>query len=104
MEVERSAVPARIVGVAALAAALVLGFGLGDAALVDPDEGRNARIAQEMAAGGERLLPHLNHLPFLDKPFLYFFLSATAIRALGESELAVRLPSLVATWGSLALT
>jgi 4-amino-4-deoxy-L-arabinose transferase-like glycosyltransferase len=104
VEVEPSAVQARIVGVAAIVAALVLGFGLGDAALIDPDEGRNAKIAQEMAAEGELLLPHLNHLPFLDKPFLYFFLSATSVRALGESELAVRLPSLLATWGSLALT
>ncbi len=104
VEVERSAVQARIVAVAALVAALALGFGLGDAALIDPDEGRNAKIAQEMASEGELLLPHLNHLPFLDKPFLYFFLSAASVRALGETELAVRLPSLLATWGSLALT
>ena len=99
-----SAWQTRAVSLVAVVAALSLGFGLGDAALVDPDEGRNALIARQMASGGEVLLPHLNQLPFLDKPFLYYFLSATAIRALGESELAARLPSLVATWGSMALT
>jgi len=66
-------------------------------ALVDPDEGRNASIALEMAAGADPLLPRLNGLPFLDKPFLFFWLQSLAIRALGATELAVRLPSLIAS-------
>ena len=94
----------RAVGGVLLLVLCVLAFGLGGAALIDPDEGRNAVIAREMADGGQVLLPHLNGLPFLDKPFLHFSLAAAAIRLLGPTELAARLPSLLATWGSILLT
>lgn len=80
-----------------------LGFALGDHALIDPDEGRNAAIAREMAASGDFLIPHLNGLPFLDKPPLYFAVEALALRLLGNSELAIRLPSLLLSWATIAL-
>lgn len=81
-----------------------LSFALGSHALIDPDEGRNAGIALEMAAAGDFLVPHLNGLPFLDKPPLYFAAEALALRLLGNSELAIRLPSLLLTWATVALT
>jgi 4-amino-4-deoxy-L-arabinose transferase-like glycosyltransferase len=65
--------------------------------LMDPDEGRNAEVAREMAASGDLLVPHLDGLPYMDKPFLYFAVVAAGIRAFGPSELVVRLPSLLAT-------
>lgn len=77
--------------------------GVSTQALVDPDEGRNASIALEMARGGSPIVPRLNGLPFLDKPFLYFHLQSLSIRALGASELAVRLPSILASALLLAL-
>ena len=76
---------------------------LGDFALIDPDEGRNVVIAQEMAAGSDWILPRLDGLPFLDKPFLFFASVATSFRLLGNSELAARLPSLLATLATLGL-
>jgi len=83
--------------------ALALCYGLGGYALMDPDEGRNAVIAQATAEGGSWLVPHFNGLPFLDKPFLYFATTAASMRVFGTSEWAVRLPSLLSTWATLAL-
>jgi len=34
--------------------------------LVDPDEGRNAEVAAEMAAHGDVVIPHLAGVPYLD--------------------------------------
>jgi 4-amino-4-deoxy-L-arabinose transferase-like glycosyltransferase len=87
-----------------LVALASLAYGVGDYALIDPDEGRNAVIAQEMASTGDFLAPRINGLPFMDKPFLYFSFGAVSIRLLGNSELAVRLPSVVCGWAMILLT
>jgi 4-amino-4-deoxy-L-arabinose transferase-like glycosyltransferase len=87
-----------------LLALAMLSVGLGDRALIDPDEGRNAVIAQEMAASGDFLVPQIDSLPYLDKPFLFFSVAATFIRWLGSSELAVRIPSLLFAWATVLLT
>ena len=71
--------------------------------LVDPDEGRNAEVASEMAAGGDVVIPHLAGVPYLDKPPALFALSALAIRALGHIPLAPRLPAILALLTTLAL-
>ena len=86
-----------------LAAAVALGWRLGSHRLLDPDEGRNAEVAREMARSGDYLLPHLDGLPYLDKPVVYFAAAAAAMNVLGPTEAAARLPAYLATLATLGL-
>ena len=87
-----------------LGAGLVLfGLGIGAYPLWDPGEGRNAETAREMAAGGRWLVPLLYGEPYYDKPAPFFALLRAFQALLGESELALRLPSVTASLGTLLL-
>jgi 4-amino-4-deoxy-L-arabinose transferase-like glycosyltransferase len=86
-----------------VAAALALGFDLGGHPLFDPDEGRNAEVAREMAASNDYLLPHLDGLPYLDKPVVYFAAAALAMEVLGPTETAARLPAYLFTLATIAV-
>jgi len=86
-----------------LAAVLALGFDLGGYPLFDPDEGRNAEVAREMAATNDYLLPHLDGLPYLDKPVVYFAAAAAAMEVLGPTETAARLPAYLFTLATLVV-
>ncbi len=72
--------------------------------LLDPDEGLYAAIAQEMLGRSDWVIPHVNGLPYLEKPPLYFWLTALTFRVAGASEWAVRLWSALATLGTVLLT
>jgi 4-amino-4-deoxy-L-arabinose transferase-like glycosyltransferase len=65
--------------------------------LLDPDEGRNAEVAREMAVGGDLVIPHLAGMPYLDKPPGFFWAASLSIRAFGHTPLAARLPSILAS-------
>ena len=99
MEPRRSILP----GLVALAAFLLSTLLAGAFPLLDPDEGRNAEIAREMAAGSGLLVPHLAGMPYLDKPPGLFWAAAAAIRVVGNEPWAARLPAALAAALTLAL-
>ena len=87
----RRAVPAVLLACAALGLFLATTL-----PLIDPDEGRNAEVAREMARSGDLVVPHLAGMPYLDKPPGLFWGAALAIRAFGPTVWAPRLPALLA--------
>jgi len=79
------------------AACLVLLFfwRLGEAPLLEPDEGRYTEIPREMLASGDLVTPRLNGVLYFEKPPLYYWLNAAAIRVLGLTEFSARVWSAV---------
>ncbi len=71
-----------------------------------PDEPREAEIARGMAAEGPWLIPRLGGKPFVEKPPLYYWTAALAIRAAGGligPTAAVRMVSSLCAAGTLLL-
>jgi 4-amino-4-deoxy-L-arabinose transferase-like glycosyltransferase len=83
---------------------VVLFFGLGGAALFEPDEGRNAEVAREVLLLDDWITPHYDFIPRLDKPAVFFGLVALAFKVFGLSEWAARLPSVLPALCCLSLT
>lgn len=79
-------------------------WNIGQPALIEPDEGRNAEIAREILLLKDWVTPHYNFLPRLDKPILFFDLIALFYSLFGISEWSARLPSALAALGCLLLT
>ena len=78
-------------------------FRAGAMPLTDPDEGRYALIARQMATSGDCLIPQLFGLPYLEKPPLLYWLTSTMFRLFGATELPARIgPALAAAFGVLA--
>jgi len=69
---------------------------LGGRDLFVPDETRYAAIPQEMIAGGDWIVPHLNGLRYFEKPPLGYWLHAGSLLLFGENNFAARLPSALA--------
>ncbi|MBI2821872.1 MAG: glycosyltransferase family 39 protein [Acidobacteria bacterium] len=82
---------------------IVVGFKLGDMAFVGADEPRYARVAEEMWRSGDYIIPRLHGKPWLEKPPLYYWLSAACYALFGVSEASARLPSALAAAGSVLL-
>ncbi len=93
---------AAAVEVAALGA-LIFDYHLGSYGLWEPDEARYAEIAREMLERADFLVPHLNYVPYVEKPPLLYWITALSFRLLGLTEFAARLaPALAAIVGLLA--
>src|SRR5881396_1954388 len=54
-----------------------------------------------MAATNDYVLPHLDGLPYLDKPIVYFAAAAAVMEVLGPTETAARLPAYLFTLATL---
>ena len=61
-----------------------------------PDEGRYVGVAWEMLRSGNWITPTLDGLPFLHKPPLFYWLTATLMAFFGPLELAARGASILA--------
>lgn len=102
---ERAAfsVPLWLVWAAALA--FVLG-GLGSFGILDNNEGLYAEIPREMLVSHDwRLwvIPHLNGLPYMEKPPLLYWLTALSFALFGETEWAVRVVPALSALSCVAL-
>jgi 4-amino-4-deoxy-L-arabinose transferase-like glycosyltransferase len=71
--------------------------------LAEPDETRYAEIPREMLASGDFVVPRLNALPYFEKPPLLYWVNAAAMRALGPTPWAARLPTRLAGIGTAIL-
>src|SRR6059036_3248440 len=69
--------------------ALLFGPHLGRRALWSPDEGRYAEIPREMVASGDYVTPRLNGIKYFEKPPLFYWAEAGALRLLGPEEWAL---------------
>lgn len=67
----------------------------------EASEGRPLESAREMRAQGDHLVQYTNGQADLTKPPLYAWLVGISFRALGDSEAAGRLPSVLASIGCL---
>ena len=68
---------------------------LGSARLWDRDEPRNSRASQEMLERGDWVVPTFNGELRTHKPVLLYWGQMASYLALGESEFAARLPSVL---------
>lgn len=94
---------------AALLIVILLRFlTLGCLSLVDPTEGRYATIAQQMYLANDWITPRTfkkgELVPFLAKPPLQTWMTASAYTLLGMTEFASRLPSFLAAVMTLGIT
>jgi 4-amino-4-deoxy-L-arabinose transferase-like glycosyltransferase len=70
-------------------------YGLGGFPLRDNNEGLYAEIAREMLADGNWIVPHLNGVPYIEKPPVLYWLQALAMGAFGVTPGVARLASAV---------
>ena len=68
--------------------------------LAEPDETRYAEIPREMLAARDFVVPRLNGLPYFEKPPLLYWSNAAALRVLGQTPWAARLPTRIAGLGT----
>lgn len=75
----------RCVTLSAIAAVTLLLFGIADHEAWTPDEPRETLMSLDMANGSSWVVPELAGEPFVEKPPLYYWIVASAIRLLPET-------------------
>jgi len=71
-------------------ALVVFFFYLGTYGLWEPDEARYAEIAREILVLHDWIVPHLNFVPYIEKPPLLYWLTALSMQLFGVNEFAAR--------------
>lgn len=66
--------------------------------LVEPDESRYAQIALEMLQSKNWIMPTLHTFPYLDKPPMLYWVTATSYQCFGATPWATRFPIALASW------
>jgi hypothetical protein len=74
---------------------------LGQRHLWNADEPRVAGIAAHISNTGEFAVPRLNGKAFLEKPPLYFWITAVTFNLLGQNNFAARFPSALSAIGGV---
>ncbi len=87
--------PSAVIPAWLIAAALALPLLVLGSPLIEIDDARYAEVPRAMAASGDWILPSLNAMPYVEKPPLWYWLSAASIKTFGVSESAARLPMLL---------
>jgi 4-amino-4-deoxy-L-arabinose transferase-like glycosyltransferase len=99
-----SGVPLWLLILVAALPLLLFTIDLGTPSLWDPDEGLPAEVAREMLLTHRWLIPQLNFTLYPEKPPVYFWLLAAAMRVFGDrNEAAIRLPSVILALGAVWL-
>ena len=81
-----------------LLVAACLFWGLGRPPIRDNNEALYADIALAMSHGGSWLIPHLDGVPYIEKPPLLYWLMALCLKAFGVGAWQARLPDAAAAW------
>jgi 4-amino-4-deoxy-L-arabinose transferase-like glycosyltransferase len=91
------------IGILLLAGFLFLFPGIGDLPLLDRDEPRFSRAAVEMMERSDWVVPWFNGGFRFDKPPLTYWLMSPWLSILGETEMAVRMPTVLSALASMWL-
>jgi 4-amino-4-deoxy-L-arabinose transferase-like glycosyltransferase len=93
-EVKQFRVTSKVTYVLILILAVAMFFpALGSFGFMDPSDGLYAEGAREMLESGDFLTPHINYVPFLEKPVLVYWLIAGCFKLIGNTEFAARMPA-----------
>jgi 4-amino-4-deoxy-L-arabinose transferase-like glycosyltransferase len=71
--------------------------------LMEPDEARYSDIASMMNRSGDYVTPRLNHVVYLEKPPLAYWVTALFFKIFGENDFSSRLFSGFSAWGCILL-
>lgn len=78
-------------------------FRLGVMPLLDPDEARYTAASRTMVRSGDWIVPRWNNEIRLQKPILFYWLQAIALKTIPDEEYAARLPSALAATATVLM-